>query len=87
MEIRGRVPFRPNFDAPWLRWFDKTGTLLPMSEELTVQEHLRAEDAIRRAEKERERAEEERKRAEQESRRVERLAAKLRELGVDPSAI
>jgi Uma2 family endonuclease len=76
-----------NIDAPWLRWFDKKGNLLPMGEELAVQEHRRAEEAIRRAEEERKRAEEEHKRAEEESLRAERLAAKLRELGVDPSAI
>jgi hypothetical protein len=83
-----------NIDAPWLRWFDKNGNLLPMGEELAVQEHRRAEEAIRRAEEERKRAEEEReraeevrRRAEEESLRAERLAAKLRELGVDPSTI
>jgi Uma2 family endonuclease len=90
-----------NIDTPWLRWFDRKGNLLPMGEELAVQEHRRAEEAIRRAEEEckraeeehkraeeeRKRAEEESQRAEEESQRAERLVAKLRELGVDPSAI
>jgi Uma2 family endonuclease len=66
--------------APWLRWFDRSGNMLPMGEELAVQEHRRAEQAIRRAEEERQRAEEERQRA-------ERLAAKLRELGVDTTEL
>ena len=30
-----------NIDAPWLRWFDRKGNLLPMGEELAVQEHRR----------------------------------------------
>jgi Uma2 family endonuclease len=69
-----------NEDAPWLRWYDHHGHLLPIGEELAAQERRRAEEAIRLAEEERQRAEEERQRA-------ERLAARLRELGVDPSGI
>jgi len=62
-----------NQDAPWLRWYDRHGNLLPLGEELAVQEHLRAEEAVRRADEERLRA--------------NRLAEKLRELGVDPSGL
>lgn len=40
-----------------------------------------------RAEEERQRADQERRRAETESRRADRLAAKLRELGIDPSSL
>jgi Uma2 family endonuclease len=76
-----------NQEAPWLRWYDRKGNLLPIGEELAVQEHRRAEEAIRRGEEERRRAEEERQRAEEEHQRAERLAARLRELGVDPSEI
>jgi hypothetical protein len=44
----------------------------------------RAEQADQRAEQERQRAEQADQRAEQERQRAERLAAKLRELGIDP---
>jgi len=56
----------------WLRWWDADGQLLLWSSERAEQEH-------RRAEQERQRAEQERDRANQ-------LAAKLRELGIDPDA-
>jgi len=54
----------------WLRWCDREGAPIPTGGE--------------RAEKERLRADEEHRRAEEEHRRAERLAARLRELGVDP---
>jgi Putative restriction endonuclease len=90
-----------NETAPWLRWYDAEGNLLPIGEERAVEEHLRAEEERRKAEEERLRAEEERRKAEEERHkaeqerqradaqqcRAEQFAAKLRELGVDPSAI
>jgi Uma2 family endonuclease len=90
-----------NETAPWLRWYDTQGNLLPIGEERAEQERLRAEaerlkavaereraEAEReRAEAERERAEAERLRADEQQRRAEHLAARLRELGVDPAAI
>jgi Uma2 family endonuclease len=54
----------------WLRWWDNAGNLLLWSAE--------------QAEQECQRAEQERQRAEQQHQRAEALAAKLRELGVDP---
>lgn len=54
----------------WLRWWDKSGNLLLWSSE--------------QAEQERQRVEQERQRADREHQRAERLAAKLRELGIDP---
>ncbi len=54
----------------WLRWWDKSGNLLLWSSEQAAQE--------------RQRAEEERQRAEREYQRAEKLAAKLRELGIEP---
>ncbi len=57
----------------WLRWWDGAGNLLLWSAE--------------QAEQERQRAEQERQRAEQERQRAEALAAKLRELGVDPDSL
>jgi hypothetical protein len=61
----------------WLRWWDNLGNLLLWSSE-------QAEQQRQRAEQESQRADRERQRADQESQRVQRLAAKLRELGVDP---
>nr|WP_324616246.1 Uma2 family endonuclease [Lusitaniella coriacea] len=57
----------------WLRWWDGEGNLLLWSSE--------------QVEQERQRAEQERQRAEQEKNKAERLAAKLRELGVDPQQL
>lgn len=54
----------------WLRWWDKSGNLLLWSSE--------------QAEQERQRVEQERQRADREHQRAERLAAKLRELGIEP---
>ncbi|MGB7443853.1 MAG: Uma2 family endonuclease [Coleofasciculaceae cyanobacterium] len=57
----------------WLRWWDLEGNLLLWSSE--------------QAQQERQRAEQERQRAEQERQKAEKLAAKLRELGVDPDSL
>lgn len=57
----------------WLRWWDESGNLLLWSAEQT--------------DLERQRAEQERQRAEQEHQRAEKLAAKLRELGVNPEQV
>jgi Uma2 family endonuclease len=54
----------------WLRWWDKSGNLLLWSSE--------------QAELERQKVELERQRADKEHQRAEKLAAKLRELGIDP---
>ncbi|MEG4319609.1 MULTISPECIES: Uma2 family endonuclease [unclassified Microcoleus] len=51
------------------------------------QEFQRAEQEFQRAEQEAQRAEQEAQRAEQEAQRAERLAAKLRELNIDPNSI
>ncbi len=50
------------------------------------QERLRAEQAARELEEERRRAEHAARQAQQEHERAERLAARLRELGIDPGA-
>ncbi|MCU0524173.1 MAG: Uma2 family endonuclease [Elainella sp. Prado103] len=78
----------------WLRWWDGAGNLLLWSAEQAEQEHQRAEQEHQRAEQERQRAEQEhqraeqeRQRAEQERQRAEALAAKLRELGIDPDQL
>jgi Uma2 family endonuclease len=56
----------------WLRWWDEAGNLLLWSSEQAEQEHQRADDAIAQLEIERQ--------------RQATLAAKLRELGIDPDA-
>jgi hypothetical protein len=70
----------------WLRWQDQQGGLIPTGAEAKAAALQRAEAERQRAEGERQRAEEERQRAEGEHRRAERLAARLRELGIDPDA-
>jgi len=70
--------------ANWLRWWDESGNLLLWSAEQTDLERQRAEQERQRAEQERQRANQENQRAEQEHQRAEKLAAKLRELGIDP---
>jgi Uma2 family endonuclease len=57
----------------WLRWYDRQGNLLPWSTELAQQQYQRAEQEAQRAEQERQRA--------------DLLAAKLRELGIDPDSL
>ncbi|MGL4379094.1 MAG: hypothetical protein ACRCT1_21845, partial [Microcoleaceae cyanobacterium] len=77
----------------WLRWWDEGGNLLLWSSEKAELERLRAEQERQRAEQERQRAEQEKQRAQEaiaqletERRRSEALAAKLRELGIEPNA-
>ncbi len=60
-------------DYQWLRWYDATGKWIPTAMELAVKERHRATQAEQRATQ-----------AEQ---RAEQLAAKLRELGIDPGAL
>ncbi|MEB3359929.1 MAG: Uma2 family endonuclease [Synechococcales bacterium] len=76
-----------NLNLPWLRWWSQEGSLLLTGEEQAEQEHQRAEQERHRAEQEHQRAEQERQRAEQERQRAEQLAAKLRDLGVDPDTL
>lgn len=63
-----------------MRWWDSEGNLLLIGEERAAEEHLRAE-------REQLRAEEERLRAEEEKQRADRLAAKLREMGINPDEV
>ena len=66
--------------ARWLRGWDAKGQLLPTPEE-------RAEAETKRARSEKQRAESEKQRADSEKLRADALAAKLRELGIDPDRI
>ncbi len=60
-----------DMEALWLRWTDREGRLIPTSAEWARREQQRATEAEQHAEQERQRA--------------ERLAARLRELGIEPS--
>lgn len=87
---RGHYPIEPmgvelgiwqgeyaNQTLPWLRWWDSQGNLLLSGEE-------RAEQKTQRADEETQRADKEAQRANEAAQRAERMAAKLRELGIDP---
>jgi len=74
-------------ESRWLRAWDSRGRLLPSFEETASLEKQRAENEKQRAETEKQRAENEKQRAENEKQRADKLAAKLRELGVDPTSI
>ena len=67
-------------EATWLRWADLDGNVIPTGKELAEAEGQRARRAVQRANQEADRAK-------QEAERAERLAAKLRELGIDPDSI
>jgi Uma2 family endonuclease len=84
--------FRP--DGQLFRSFTEMADLLEVERQHALGEQQRAEQAQQRAEEERQRAEqtqqraeEERQRAEQTQQRAEKLAAKLRELGLDPDKL
>ncbi len=64
-------------EALWLRWTDREGRLIPTGAESAEQERQRAVEAERQTEREQQRAVEA-------ERRSERLAARLRELGIEP---
>jgi Uma2 family endonuclease len=72
---------------PWMRWWDEQGNLLPLGMELAEAERRRAEAAEALLRQERQTVEEERRRTAEERHRAERLAARLRELGLDPEEI
>ncbi|MEG4503944.1 Uma2 family endonuclease [Microcoleus sp. F6_B4] len=74
-------------NLPWLRWWDSEGNLLLIGEERAREERLRAERERLRAGEEHLRAEEEHLRAEEEKQRADRLAAKLREMGINPDEV
>ena len=62
-----------NQTLPWLRWWDSQGNLLLSGEERADRQALRADQETQRAD--------------QETQRAERMAAKLRELGIDPDEV
>jgi Uma2 family endonuclease len=79
-----------NLELPWLRWWDARGNLLLTQREWIEQDRLGTEYqrreidlAQRQADQERQQKQAQRQ-ADQERQRAERLAARLRELGVEP---
>jgi hypothetical protein len=71
----------------WLRWWDQAGQLLLWSRERAAQEQARAEQEHQRATQEQARAEQAEQAAAAERQRAEQLAARLRDLGVDPDTV
>jgi len=71
----------------WLRWCDEKGNLFPTGAELAARAEAEAAREAERAACEAERATREAERAAREAEKAEALAAKLRELGVDPDQI
>jgi Uma2 family endonuclease len=67
-------------ELDWVRWWDSAGNLLPTGHERAAQESQRADQESQRADQESQRAESARAEA-------DRLATKLRELGIDPTAL
>jgi Uma2 family endonuclease len=64
---------KAELECYWLRWWDKSGNLLPWGTELVEQE--------------RQRAEQERQRAQQAEQKADKLAQRLREMGINPEEI
>ncbi len=64
-------------EAPWLRWFDRDGNVLPISRERLRDQERRADDERRRADDERRRADDERRRADEAERELARLREEL----------
>ncbi len=62
-----------NERAPWLRWYETDGTLVPTSAEVVERDAIRMEALAAHADAE--------------SRRADALAARLRVLGVDPDEV
>ena len=88
----GEYGGRPN--RTWLRWFEPNGALLPTGHELAAAAHLIAESARQSAalaKQEADRSKQEADLAKQQAAIAEAqtatLAAKLRELGVDPQTL
>lgn len=71
-------------ERPWLRWFDKSGNLIPTPVERETKEKLNALDLVSQ---ERQIALQERQEKEALAKKLEVLNAKLKEMGIDPSTL
>ena len=74
-------------EGTFLRWVDREGNLLPTGKELAERATKRAEREAKRAKREAGRAEREVEARGQAEARMAALAAKLRELGIDPNQV
>lgn len=80
----GKYENRP---ALWLRWATLDGELILTGAELAERERQRVEEIRQPAEEQRRVAQEYAQLAEQQQKRAEKLAARLRELGIDPATV
>lgn len=71
----------------WLRWCDETGAILSTGAELATQAQEQAAQAQEQAAQAQEQAAQAQQQAAQDRQRAELLAAKLRELGIDPETL
>ncbi len=71
----------------WLRWWDAQGQLLPWAAEQVDAERSRATAAEQQATEAQQQVTEAQQQAEQQRQRADALAAKLRELGIDPERL
>lgn len=75
--------YRDSPPTTWLRWTDENNLLIPTGAEMAIKAQAESERATREAE----RAARESERATQEAEKAAMLAAKLREMGIDPDQI
>jgi Uma2 family endonuclease len=73
--------------AVWIRWATLEGVILPTPQELAQEAQQKAEEAQQKAEEAQQKAEEAQQKAEEAQQKAERLAAKLRELGINPESV
>jgi ABC-type Fe3+-hydroxamate transport system substrate-binding protein len=71
----------------WIRWATLDGILLPTPRELAEEAQQKAEEAQQKAEAAQQKAEAAQQKAEAAEEKAERLAAKLRELGINPESL
>jgi Uma2 family endonuclease len=79
--------FYQGIDRLWLRWYDSLGNWIPTLAEQKEQESQQRELAQLQVQQERQQRGLDELQAQQERQRAERLAARLRELGVDPDEL
>jgi Uma2 family endonuclease len=71
----------------WLRWADLEGNLLPTGRELANQAQQEAQQAQQEAQQAQQEAQQAQQEAQQVQEKNSRLAAKLREMGIDPDTV
>ena len=74
-------------NAPWLRFYDGEGNVIPLPEEVAVQERERADRERQEKESERDRADIAEAVIDEKDRKIQQLQERLAQLGVDPDAL